>query len=60
MIPPVMIQTASSVDGPVRNLETSKLKEFVALIPITSFVGLNLSDITSCTRRAHIAPGVER
>jgi len=31
--PPMSIQTALSVGEPVKNLETSELKEFMALIP---------------------------
>jgi hypothetical protein len=33
MIPPMSIQIAWSVGDPVKNLETSELNEFVALIP---------------------------
>jgi hypothetical protein len=33
-MPPISIQTALSVGEPVKNLETSELKEFVALIPM--------------------------
>ena len=32
-MPPINIQTALSVGEPVKNLDTSELKEFVALIP---------------------------
>jgi hypothetical protein len=32
-MPPMRIQMALSVGDPVKNLETSELKEFVALIP---------------------------
>jgi len=35
MIPPMSIQMALSVGDPVKNLETSELNEFVALIPMT-------------------------
>lgn len=35
MIHPMGIQTALSVGDPVKNLETSELNEFVALIPMT-------------------------
>jgi hypothetical protein len=34
-MPPMSIQTALSVGDPVKNLETSERKEFVALIPMT-------------------------
>ena len=34
-MPPMSIQTALSVGDPVKNLETSELNEFVALIPMT-------------------------
>jgi hypothetical protein len=34
-MPPMSIQTALSVGDPVKNLETSELKEFVALMPTT-------------------------
>jgi hypothetical protein len=33
VMPPINIQTALSVGEPVKNLDTSELKEFVALIP---------------------------
>jgi hypothetical protein len=33
MMPPMSIHTALSVGEPEKNLETSELKEFVALIP---------------------------
>jgi len=33
-IPPISIHTALSVGDPVKNLETSELNEFVALIPM--------------------------
>jgi hypothetical protein len=33
-IPPMSIQMALSVGDPVKNLETSELKEFVALMPM--------------------------
>ena len=33
MIPPMSIQMALSVGDPVKNLDTSEPKEFVALIP---------------------------
>ena len=32
-MPPINIQTALSVGEPVKNLDTSELKEFMALIP---------------------------
>jgi hypothetical protein len=35
MMPPMSIQTALSVGEPEKNLETSELKELVALIPKT-------------------------
>jgi len=35
IVPPISIQMALSVGDPVKNLETSELKEFVALIPRT-------------------------
>jgi hypothetical protein len=35
MMPPMSIQMALSVGDPVKNLETSELKEFVALTPMT-------------------------
>ena len=34
MAPPMSIQTALSVGDPVKNLETSELKELVALTPM--------------------------
>ena len=34
-MPPMSIQIALSVGDPVKNLETSELKEFVALMPTT-------------------------
>jgi len=34
-MPPISIQTALSVGDPVKNFDTSELKELVALIPIT-------------------------
>jgi hypothetical protein len=33
-MPPINIQTALSVGDPVKNRETSELKEFVALMPV--------------------------
>jgi hypothetical protein len=33
-MPPMSIQMALSVGDPVKNLETSELKEFVALMPM--------------------------
>jgi hypothetical protein len=35
MMPPMSIQMALLVGDPVKNLETSELNEFVALIPMT-------------------------
>jgi hypothetical protein len=35
-MPPMSIQTALSVGDPVKNLETSELKEFMALTPTTT------------------------
>src|SRR5512134_751342 len=35
MMPPMSIQMALSVGDPVKNLDTSELNEFVALIPMT-------------------------
>jgi len=34
--PPISIHTALSVGDPVKNLDTSELKEFMALTPMTT------------------------